>query len=388
MSVSTRQSAPDTARGTTDPVVLRARQLNKEAQQRFRQRQAALVQDQESRLVAGQEEIASLKQENRVLRRSIDLQLRVLGCRDAMLAAFRDGAHLNPARQRPAGREMSTEPQALPGQQPSSPQPRDEEGAGRACLGASPKYQAHDASPGSGSGHPVLQAPCGGVAARAEAASGVEGEHCEEWEELLEGSIHTADDVRDFFDRWQARNALLVRDYLARRNAASRERLEGHMAHMMRIWEGLYQRLGLLVLAVVLELVVQRGSQAGPPDLAAAKLLRLVSSENLSKMGAMVREESAARAAPGRECQEAVAELMGLGSLPCGGEQLSMGASASLTLRSLHGADQGAGRAGEQARELEPAATGGVAHQVEDERRDARLRAGLLLGAWGCGRLP
>lgn len=64
-----------------------------------------------------------------------------------------------------------------------------------------------------------------------------------------------------------------------------------------------------------------------------AKLLRLVSSENLSKMGAMVREESAARAAPGRECQEAVAELMGLGSLPCGGEQLSMGASASLTLR-------------------------------------------------------
>uniref|UniRef100_A0A1D2ABN4 BZIP domain-containing protein n=1 Tax=Auxenochlorella protothecoides TaxID=3075 RepID=A0A1D2ABN4_AUXPR len=188
MSVSTRQSAPDTAQGTTDPGVLRARQLNKEAQQRFRQRQAALVQDQESRLVAGQEEIATLKQENRVLRRSIDLQLRVLGCRDAMLAAFRDGAHLNPARQRPAGREMSTEPQALPGQQPSSPQPRDEEGAGRACLGASPKYQAHDASPGSGSGHPVLQAPCGGVAARAEAASGVEGEHCGEswvaWQDL------------------------------------------------------------------------------------------------------------------------------------------------------------------------------------------------------------
>lgn len=46
----------------------------------------------------------------------------------------------------------------------------------------------------------------------------------------------------------QASNALLVRDYLARRDAASRERLEGHMAHMMRIWEGLYQRLGLLVL--------------------------------------------------------------------------------------------------------------------------------------------
>lgn len=73
---------------------------------------------------------------------------------------------------------------------------------------------------------------------------------------------------------------------------------------------------------------------APPPSAATqAKLLRLVSSEKLSKMGTMVREESAARAAPGRECQEAVAELMGLGGLPCDGEQLSMGASASLTLR-------------------------------------------------------
>lgn len=42
----------------------------------------------------------------------------------------------------------------------------------------------------------------------------------EEWEELLEGSIHTADDVRDFFDRWQVGQggALFVFSFLLKQS--------------------------------------------------------------------------------------------------------------------------------------------------------------------------